>query len=179
MGSAGLSGVRRARLGARQAGTLAPRRRHASGSDWPPATACAADRCQGIASRWRSAPARGADRTGGLTVASASRSLTNCWSDCKSDRSIGFACTDIPEHPGVEVFPTVEMIDRLYPPQGQSLKFPVPIDLTQDELLHGGRRQVRHARDLRRGSAARDSDCREDAERKLAGSKSHRAAIRS
>ncbi len=45
-----------------------------------------------------------------------------------------FRVTDIPEHPGVEVFPTVEMVDRLYPPQGQSLKFPVPVDLTQQEL---------------------------------------------
>jgi hypothetical protein len=46
-----------------------------------------------------------------------------------------FRVTEIPEYPGVEVFPTVEMVDRLYPPAGQSLKFPVPVDLTQDELL--------------------------------------------
>jgi hypothetical protein len=46
-----------------------------------------------------------------------------------------FRVTDIPEYPGVEVFPTVEMVDRLYPPQGQALKFPVPIDLTREELL--------------------------------------------
>ena len=46
-----------------------------------------------------------------------------------------FRVTDIPEHPGVEVFPTVEMVDRLYPPPGQSLRFPVPVDLTLDELL--------------------------------------------
>jgi hypothetical protein len=45
-----------------------------------------------------------------------------------------FRVTEIPGHPGVEVFPTVEMIDRLYPPPGQSLRFPVPIDLTQQEL---------------------------------------------
>ncbi|HMO85912.1 MAG TPA: hypothetical protein PKC18_13445, partial [Lacipirellulaceae bacterium] len=42
--------------------------------------------------------------------------------------------TDIPDTPGVEVFPTIEMIDRLYPPPGQMLKFPVPIDLTAEEL---------------------------------------------
>ena len=46
-----------------------------------------------------------------------------------------FRVTEIPEHPGVEVFPTIEMVDRLYPPPGLALKFPVPIDLTQDELL--------------------------------------------
>jgi hypothetical protein len=42
--------------------------------------------------------------------------------------------TDIPNHPGLEMFPTVEVIDRLYPPPGLALRFPVPIELTQDEL---------------------------------------------
>jgi hypothetical protein len=46
-----------------------------------------------------------------------------------------FRITDIPGEPGVEVFPTVEMIDRTYPPAGQALKFPVPVELTRDELL--------------------------------------------
>ena len=46
-----------------------------------------------------------------------------------------FRVTDIPEHPGLELFPTVELVDRMYPPQGESLRFPVPVDLTQDELL--------------------------------------------
>lgn len=46
-----------------------------------------------------------------------------------------FRVTEIPENPGLEVFPTVELIDRLYPPPGQSLRFPVPIELTLDELL--------------------------------------------
>ena len=42
--------------------------------------------------------------------------------------------TDIPNNPGVEIFPTVEVIDRLYPPPGLALRFPIPIELTQDEL---------------------------------------------
>jgi hypothetical protein len=46
-----------------------------------------------------------------------------------------FRVTDLPEHPGVELFPTVEMVDRTYPPPGLALKFPVPVDLTEDELL--------------------------------------------
>jgi hypothetical protein len=46
-----------------------------------------------------------------------------------------FRVTDIPENPGLEVFPTVELIDRMYPPQGESLRFPVPVDLTLNELL--------------------------------------------
>lgn len=46
-----------------------------------------------------------------------------------------FRVTDIDGHPGVEVFPTVEMVDRLYPPPGQATRFPVPVDLTTNELL--------------------------------------------
>jgi hypothetical protein len=42
--------------------------------------------------------------------------------------------THIPERPGLEVFPTVEIIDRLYPPPGQKLRFPIPIELTLEEL---------------------------------------------
>jgi hypothetical protein len=42
--------------------------------------------------------------------------------------------TDIPNNPGLEVFPTIEVVDRLYPPPGLSLRFPIPIELTQDEL---------------------------------------------
>ena len=33
-----------------------------------------------------------------------------------------------------EVFPTVEVIDRLYPPAGLALRYPIPIELTADEL---------------------------------------------
>ncbi len=46
-----------------------------------------------------------------------------------------FKISEIPEHPGLEVFPTIEMVDRTYPPPGLALKFPVPIELTQEELL--------------------------------------------
>jgi hypothetical protein len=42
--------------------------------------------------------------------------------------------TEIPNNPGLEIFPTVEMIDRLYPPPGLLLKFPIPIELTLEEL---------------------------------------------
>ena len=36
--------------------------------------------------------------------------------------------------PEVEVFPTVEVIDRLYPPPGLALRYPIPVELTRDEL---------------------------------------------
>ncbi|MHB1036116.1 MAG: hypothetical protein ACYC35_15825 [Pirellulales bacterium] len=42
--------------------------------------------------------------------------------------------TNIPLHEGVEVFPTLEVIDRLYPPAGQEHRFPIPVELTQEEL---------------------------------------------
>ncbi len=35
---------------------------------------------------------------------------------------------------GLEVFPTVEVIDRTYPPRGQELRFPIPVQLTLEEL---------------------------------------------
>ena len=46
-----------------------------------------------------------------------------------------FQVTDIPDAPGVELFPTVEVIDRLHPPCGMKLRFPIPIELTREELL--------------------------------------------
>jgi len=36
--------------------------------------------------------------------------------------------------PGVEVFPTIEVIDRLYAPQGQETRFPVHIDIPREDL---------------------------------------------
>jgi hypothetical protein len=37
-------------------------------------------------------------------------------------------------HEGDEVYPTIEVIDRLYPPPAQAARFPIPIELTQEEL---------------------------------------------
>jgi len=42
--------------------------------------------------------------------------------------------TRIPANEGLEVYPTIEVINRLYPPQGQKRRFPVPIELTREEL---------------------------------------------
>jgi hypothetical protein len=49
-----------------------------------------------------------------------------------------FRVTEIPGHPGLEIFPTIELLDRLYPPAGQALRFPVPIELTREELIMAG-----------------------------------------
>jgi len=42
--------------------------------------------------------------------------------------------TNIPNQEGLEVFPTIEVIDRIFPPMGQEFRFPIPIELTQEEL---------------------------------------------
>jgi hypothetical protein len=42
--------------------------------------------------------------------------------------------SDIPNADGMELYPTIELIDRTYPPPNLALRFPIPIELTQDEL---------------------------------------------
>ncbi|MEA1951177.1 MAG: hypothetical protein U9N87_07320 [Planctomycetota bacterium] len=41
---------------------------------------------------------------------------------------------NIPLAPGVEVFPTIELVDRIYAPRGQELRFAIPVELTSEEL---------------------------------------------
>lgn len=45
-----------------------------------------------------------------------------------------FSVSGVPNFPELELYPTVELIDRLYPPCGKELKFPVPVELTAEEL---------------------------------------------
>ncbi|MBN1910909.1 MAG: hypothetical protein JW818_14280 [Pirellulales bacterium] len=42
--------------------------------------------------------------------------------------------TGIPMATGAEVFPTVEIIDRLYTPEGQANRFAIPIELSAEDL---------------------------------------------
>jgi uncharacterized repeat protein (TIGR01451 family) len=42
--------------------------------------------------------------------------------------------TGIPFNPGKELFPTVTVIARTYPPQGQELEFPIVVNLTLEDL---------------------------------------------
>ncbi len=42
--------------------------------------------------------------------------------------------TNIPDKPGVEIYPTIELIDRLHPPTGQRDNFPVPVNILQDDI---------------------------------------------
>jgi len=42
--------------------------------------------------------------------------------------------TNIPRNEGLEVFPTIEVIDRLYAPNGQQTRFAIQVELTQADL---------------------------------------------
>jgi hypothetical protein len=40
----------------------------------------------------------------------------------------------MPEYPGLDLYPTVELLDRLHPPPGQELEFPIPLQFTEEEI---------------------------------------------
>jgi hypothetical protein len=41
---------------------------------------------------------------------------------------------DLVDFPGAELYPTVELIDRLHPPRGREIEFAIPISLTAEEI---------------------------------------------
>lgn len=45
-----------------------------------------------------------------------------------------FRVANIPFFEGLEVYPTIEVVNRLYPPPGLERKFPIPVQITQEEL---------------------------------------------
>ena len=45
-----------------------------------------------------------------------------------------FHVTNIPFRPGEELYPTIEIIDRIYPPAGREHRFPIPVVLTAEDL---------------------------------------------
>lgn len=42
--------------------------------------------------------------------------------------------TEIPFEPGAEICPTIELIDRTYPPAGQEVRFAIPIVITEQDI---------------------------------------------
>jgi len=42
--------------------------------------------------------------------------------------------TNIPRQSGMEVFPTIEVIDRTYAPVGQQRRFAIPVELSQEDM---------------------------------------------
>ncbi|MBX3437842.1 MAG: hypothetical protein KF861_10150, partial [Planctomycetaceae bacterium] len=49
-------------------------------------------------------------------------------------RTYRFQISGMPEYPGANLYPTVELIDRLHPPVGREADFPIPIQFTTDEI---------------------------------------------
>jgi hypothetical protein len=41
---------------------------------------------------------------------------------------------EMPEYPGIDLYPSIEIVDRLHPPAGQLFEFPVPIPITAEEI---------------------------------------------
>lgn len=42
--------------------------------------------------------------------------------------------SNVPGMPGVELFPTIEIIDRLHPPAGMKHDYPIPVHISQEDL---------------------------------------------
>ncbi|MSR56595.1 MAG: hypothetical protein EXS05_02845 [Planctomycetaceae bacterium] len=42
--------------------------------------------------------------------------------------------SDLPDFPGVELYPTIELLDRLHPPRGREAEFPVPVTFSEQEI---------------------------------------------
>ncbi len=45
-----------------------------------------------------------------------------------------FRISNLPELPGVDLYPTIELVDRLHPPAGRAHEFPIPIEITPEEI---------------------------------------------
>ncbi len=41
---------------------------------------------------------------------------------------------DMPEFPGEEIYPSIEILDRLHPPAGSAANYPIPVVLTEADL---------------------------------------------
>ena len=42
--------------------------------------------------------------------------------------------SDIADLPGVELWPSIEILDRLHPPPGLAERFPIPVEITREEI---------------------------------------------
>ena len=45
-----------------------------------------------------------------------------------------FRISSIPRAEGAELYPTIELVDRIYPPPGLATSYPIPINLDEDDL---------------------------------------------
>ena len=47
--------------------------------------------------------------------------------------SYRFKLSNMKNLPGIEIFPTIEIFDRLHPPSGEKHNFPIPIHISRDD----------------------------------------------
>ena len=45
-----------------------------------------------------------------------------------------FRVGELEDYPGLELYPSIELIDRLHPPPGREHEFPIPVALTEEEI---------------------------------------------
>ena len=45
-----------------------------------------------------------------------------------------FRISDMPGFPGADIYPSVELLDRLHPPAGREDEYPIPIVITSDDI---------------------------------------------
>ena len=45
-----------------------------------------------------------------------------------------FKVSGMPEFPGLELYPSVEILDRLHPPAGLQREFPIPVEITEQDI---------------------------------------------
>ena len=137
-------------------------RRDATGSDWQPATSAGRTIARVFSASGDQGPA------GGLDLAGRAQPIRR-GAGRPAPRRIADRLGLSPardEHPhgrGLEVFPTIEVIDRLYTPPEQQVRFAIPVQLTARGVAAGVGRQVRHAGDLPGRSAAGVAGCRRSA----------------
>ena len=67
-----------------------------------------------------------------------SRSVVDLPSPAQAGMQVGHAyrikISNLPNHPDVELYPTIELIGRLHPPIELKEKYPVPIQITEEEI---------------------------------------------
>lgn len=104
----------------------------------------------GVAAQWHSLSAGttiGApqavrvDVAGGATISfydSSQSALETQPSPAQAKLAVGHSyrlrISGLPKLPGVDLYPTVEILDQLHPPPGMEDRYPVPITITKDEL---------------------------------------------
>jgi hypothetical protein len=62
--------------------------------------------------------------------------LPQNWCGLAIGRLYRMKISGLEEFPGVELYPTVEVVDRTHPPPGREQEFAVPVRLTTDEIEH-------------------------------------------